>query len=137
MSERRQKALRRYGLNLGMAFQLADDRLDYMADGNRLGKTLGQDLKQGMVTLPLLHLLQTCSETEKQWISTQIRAKTLTDQDLTYVLDLMENYGSLAYAKSRAREYVEAASLDLEPFTNGTAKRSLSVVASYMINRDQ
>ena len=51
-----QAALYRFGLNLGMAFQLADDRLDYMAEGERFGKSLGQDLRQGMMTLPLLHL---------------------------------------------------------------------------------
>ena len=50
-------ALRRYGRSIGLAFQVADDTLDYNADGERLGKTLGQDLRQGKATLPLLHLL--------------------------------------------------------------------------------
>ena len=132
-----QEAFYRFGLNLGMAFQLADDRLDYMADGNRLGKSLGQDLKQGMVTLPLLHLLQTCSQAEKERIQKKIQARSITDQDLTEIIALMEQYGSLTYAMSRAHEYVDAATLDLLPFPDNTPKRSLGIVASYMITRDQ
>ena len=132
-----QAALYRFGLNLGMAFQLADDRLDYMADGERLGKSLGQDLRQGMITLPLLHLLQTCTESENQWIKTKIQTHSICDQDLTDIIVLMQKYGSLAYAMARAREFVEAATLDLVPFADNTAKRSLTIVACYMINRDQ
>ena len=132
-----QLALYRFGLHLGMAFQLVDDQLDYAANRDRLGKSLGQDLRQGMVTLPLIHLLQTCTESEKQWIKTQIHARSIDDRGLADIIGLMQKYGSLGYAMARAREYVEAASLDLEPFTDSTAKRSLAIVACYMINRDQ
>ena len=132
-----QLALYHFGLHLGMAFQLVDDQLDYTADRDRLGKSLGQDLRQGMVTLPLIHLLQTCSEPESLWLKTQIHNKSIDDQVLEDIIALMKKYGSLHYAMSRAREYVEAASLELEPFTESPAKRSLAIVASYMINRDQ
>jgi len=120
-----------------MAFQLADDRLDYMADGDRLGKSLGQDLKQGMVTLPLLHLLQTCPPGENERIKTQIQRHSITDQDLADIICLMKEYGSLTYAMTRACEYVDAATLDLMPFMDNSAKRSLAIVARYMITRDQ
>jgi len=132
-----QMALSRFGFNLGMAFQLADDWLDYSADRTRLGKILGQDIRQGMITLPLLHLLQTCSPSEQSWLKEKIRSHSVDDQELERILQLMRAQGSLAYATSRAREYIEASALDLAPFPNSPAKRSLAIVSCYMVNRDQ
>ena len=132
-----QAALYRFGLHLGMAFQLADDRLDYSADHARLGKSLGQDIHQGMMTLPLLHLLQTCSPSEKSWLEDKILSHSVNDKDLPIILGLMKTQGSLAYATARAREYVEAGALDLAPFSDSIAKRSLAIVSCYMVNRDQ
>jgi octaprenyl-diphosphate synthase len=132
-----QAALYRFGLHLGMAFQLADDRLDYAADRSRLGKSLGQDIRQGMITLPLLHLLQTCSPSERTWLQEKIVTHSVDDQDLQTILSLMKKSGSLAYATVRAKEYIEAAALDLGGFPDSTAKRSLAIVSCYMVNRDQ
>lgn len=132
-----QAALYRFGLNLGMAFQVADDRLDYIADGEKLGKSLGQDLRQGMATLPLLHLFRTCSATEKAWIQTSIKKRAISDQDLREIVCLMHTYGSPTYAMAKARQYVEAAALDLLPFPDNPAKRSLAIASQYMITRDQ
>ena len=132
-----QAILYRFGLNLGMAFQLADDRLDYSADGARLGKSLGQDIRQGMITLPLLHLLQTSSPSDQQWLKEKILSRMIEDQDLQKILDLMTQQGSLAYSTLRAREYIEAAALDLEHFPDSTAKRSLAIVSCYMVGRDR
>ncbi|WP_447970820.1 polyprenyl synthetase family protein [Nitrospira sp. M1] len=132
-----QAALARFGLNLGMAFQLTDDCLDYLADGARLGKTLGKDIRQGMVTLPLLHLFQTCEDDQRQWIKSKVQSRAITEEDLTTIIGLMHEHHSLTYATQRAEEYVKAASLDLEPFADGMAKRSLSIVSQYMVNRDQ
>ena len=132
-----QEALFRVGLNLGMGFQLADDCLDYLADGARLGKTLGKDIRQGMVTLPLLHLFQTCEEKQRNWIKSKVQTRAIDDKDLSMIIDLMNNHGSLTYAMARAEEYINAASMGLEPFPNGIAKRALEIVSYYMVNRDQ
>ena len=132
-----QAALYRFGLNLGMAFQLTDDCLDYSADGVRLGKTLGKDIRQGMVTLPLLHLFQNCDDDLRHWIKGKVQSRAIDENDLTNILQLMHENGSLTYASQRAEEYVKAASLDLEPFGDGMAKRSLAIVSHYMANRDQ
>ncbi len=132
-----QEALSRFGFNLGMAFQLADDRLDYSANQARLGKSLGQDIRQGMITLPLLHLLQTCSSSERSWLKEKIRSHSVDDQELERILQLMRSQGSLAYATTRAREYIEASALDLAPFPDSPAKRSLAITSCYMVNRDQ
>lgn len=133
----KQDALFRFGQYLGIAFQVADDTLDYTANGERLGKTLGQDLRQGKATLPLLHLLRHCSEQDRRMIADQMETRTLKDHELERILSLMTEYGSIAYAMGRAQAYVAAAKRELETFEDGTARRALSVAADYMITRDR
>jgi len=136
-SEAQQEALFRFGQYLGIAFQVADDTLDYTANGESLGKTLGQDLRQGKATLPLLHLLQHCPEDDRQMIKDRMETRTLTESDLTRLIHLMEDYGSIAYALDRAQAYIAAAKRDLNSFEDSTAKRALSVAADYMVTRDR
>lgn len=133
----RQHALFRFGEHLGIAFQLADDTLDYAANGDRLGKSLGQDLRQGKATLPLLHLLQHCPEQDRQMIKDRMETRTLTESDLLRIVGLMQEYGSIVYAMQRAHEFVIAAQHDLSSFEESSAKRALSVVAEYMVTRDR
>ena len=136
-TEAQQDALFRFGQFLGMAFQVADDTLDYTANGERLGKTLGQDLRQGKATLPLLHLLQHCSEQDRQMIIDHMETRTLTEEDLGRLIRLMEEFGSIAHAMDRARTFVDAAQRELSQFEDSTAKRALSVAADYMVTRDR
>jgi octaprenyl-diphosphate synthase len=133
----RQAALFRFGQHLGIAFQVADDTLDYAANGDRLGKSLGQDLRQGKTTLPLLHLLQHCSGQDKQMIKDWMETRTLTEADLLRIISLMQEYGSIAYAMERAHTFVAAANRDLDLFEDSLPKRALSVVADYMVTRDR
>jgi len=135
--EDRLDALFRFGQYVGIAFQLADDTLDYTADGARLGKTLGQDLRQGKATLPLLHLLQHCSEADRQVIKDRMETRTLTEDDLSRLIHLMEEMGSIAYAMERAHAFIAAAQRELEFFDDCTAKRALMVAADYMVTRDR
>jgi octaprenyl-diphosphate synthase len=136
-SETEQKALFRFGQYLGIAFQVADDTLDYIANGESLGKTIGQDLRQGKATLPLLHLLQHCSEDDRQMIKDRMETRTLSTTDLERILFLMADFGSIIYAMDRASAYIAAAKHELKRFDDSTARRALSVVADYMITRDR
>jgi octaprenyl-diphosphate synthase len=135
--EDRLDALFRFGQYVGIAFQVADDTLDYTADGARLGKTLGQDLRQGKATLPLLHLLQHCSDADRQMIKDRMETRTLTEDDLSRLIHLMEERGSLAYAMERAHAFIAAAQRELSLFEDCTAKRALMVAADYMVTRDR
>jgi octaprenyl-diphosphate synthase len=136
-SDDQQDALFRFGQRIGIAFQVADDTLDYAANGERLGKSLGQDLRQGKTTLPLLHLLQHCPEQDKQMIKDRMETRTLTDVDLCRIIALMKEYGSIAYAHERAKQFVKAALMDLASFDESSPRRALSIVAEYMVNRDR
>ena len=136
-SEAQQGALFRFGQYLGIAFQVADDNLDYIANGASLGKTIGQDLRQGKATLPLLHLLQHCSQQDRLMIKDRMETRTLDTADLDRILLLMAEYGSVTYAMERARTYIVAAKHELDIFEDSTARRALAVTADYMITRDR
>ena len=132
-----QESLYQFGLHLGIAFQLADDHLDYSATRDNLGKTLGQDLIQGMITLPLLSLLKACSYKERQDLVKKIESKTIEANDLVRITAMMEQYGSLQYTATRSQEYIDAALVKLDSFPESPAKQALAVVADYMVNRDR
>ena len=132
-----QDTLFRFGQHLGIAFQLADDTLDYAANGDQLGKALGQDLRQGKATLPLLHLLQHCPDHDRQMIKDRMETRTLSQDDLHRILMLMQEYGSISYAMDRAQAFVAAAKRDLDVFEDGNPKRALSIAADYMVTRDR
>ena len=135
-TDEQQAALFRFGQHLGIAFQLADDTLDYAASGDRLGKSLGQDFRQGRATLPLLHLLHHCSELDRKMIKDRMETRVLTEPDLLRILSLMQEFGSLTYAMERAQTFVDEAKHDLALFEESPPKRALLVVADYMVSRD-
>ena len=136
-TEEQQDCVFRFGQYLGIAFQVVDDTLDYTANGASLGKTLGQDLRQGKATLPLLHLLNHCSDRDRQMIKDRMETRTLTEGDLQRLIDLMDEAGSIVYALNHAQAYITAAKRELRQFEEGTAKRALSVAADYMVTRDR
>jgi len=136
-SEAQQDSVFRFGQYLGIAFQVVDDTLDYTANGASLGKTLGQDLRQGKATLPLLHLLNHCSDRDRQMIKDRMETRTLTEGDLRRLIDLMDESGSIVYALNHAQTYISAAKRELGQFEESTAKRALLVAADYMVTRDR
>lgn len=135
-SEEKKDALAHFGKNIGIAFQVADDTLDYVADGGRLGKSLGEDLKEGKITLPLLHLLQHCGVEERGWVSKIMRAGTFRSEDLQQVIALMESQGSIAYAVQQAQRYADDAKAALSVFEDSPHRRSLLTIADYVVQRD-
>jgi len=130
------EALRSYGKNLGMAFQVADDTLDYMADNDRLGKSLGEDLKEGKITLPLIHILQNCKDSERIWIEKLIGNEDFFPDDLKKMIDLMTAYGSIRYALKRAQDFSDTAKQDLDSFSDSLHRQSLFALADYVVQRD-
>lgn len=133
-------ALFQFGLAIGTAFQVADDALDYAASRESLGKSLGKDLGEGQVTLPLLHLRMHCTDAERTRLADVLTKKPHGDSEdhgaLAWVVSLMEQYGSIAYAMETARGFVRAAKAHLDPFEDSPHKRALHVVSDYMVSRN-
>ncbi len=135
-SGKKKDAIESYGWNVGIAFQLADDTLDYVADRKKLGKSLGKDLQEGKITLPLLCLLQRCSRDESGQIEKMIRLIDFTEENLDLILKLMQKYEVIEYSLDQARVYVEKAKKSLMFFKDSTPLQALFTVADYVVDRE-
>jgi octaprenyl-diphosphate synthase len=101
-SKEEEDAMASFGLKLGLVFQIADDVLDYMAEENTLGKSLGKDLEEGKITLPLIYLLQSTTDAEAEKVKSIIRSEKMFRSDLIYITGLLEYIGSSAWQGIRA-----------------------------------
>lgn len=136
-SEAEKEALARFGRNLGIAFQVADDTLDYTADRRQLGKPIGQDFREGRMTLPLLALLSRCAPEEKARI--QARGREMADgapDGLGEIVEGMRRHGAIAYAFRKAQDFADLAKADLSLFPDSVCRQSLITVADYVVSRD-
>ena len=128
-----QQALYDYGMQLGYAFQIADDVLDYSGDAAALGKNLGDDLAEGKATLPLIHAMTRADD------ATRARLRAVIEQGDTgampEVLAAIEAAGSLEYSRSRARDYAAAAEAALAGLPDNEAMAALRGLARYAVDR--
>lgn len=130
-------ALGRFGVSLGSAFQLIDDTLDYLADPALLGKTLGGDLRQGTVTLPLIHLLRRDNlAAEQERIRRLIQRGEVDDAAIATIATLLREQRCGESAMARAREFAEDARQALAPLRGSELHAALTAAAEYVINRD-
>ena len=134
--EEEKDAISRFGLKLGTAFQVADDTLDYVADKEKLGKSMGKDLNEGKITMPLLHLLRHCDSSDKKKLMVMIETNSFEEKDLHYILSLMKEHGSIDYSLGKAKYYIEEAKKELPVFEDSPHKKSLSILADYVATRD-
>jgi octaprenyl-diphosphate synthase len=134
--EEQQSALRDYGLNLGTAFQLIDDLLDFTSSEDALGKAAGADLLGGKVTLPLIYLRE-AEPKALEMLQTVLREgkySAVTQQELR---DALDSTGALDRARARADEYAENACAALENLPDSDYCDSLRSLPSYILNRDR
>jgi len=131
-----EEALESYGLNLGIAFQLIDDVLDYSADQMKLGKTIGDDFREGKITLPVIlaYLRGQTEEERRFWIRT-MEEREQKDEDLKKAMGLMQAHGALTDTVARARHYGAIARDALGIFPESRPKRALLDVVDFSIER--
>ena len=128
-------ALAEYGTNLGMAFQLVDDALDYVADQGALGKTVGDDFREGKITLPVLAAYAAGSVTERAFWSRTIELLEQDETDLDHALGLMQACGAIGLTFERARRFAEAAKRALCVFPPSEMRAALLGVADFTVSR--
>ena len=129
------RALRDYGANLGMAFQLVDDALDYAADQATLGKTVGDDFREGKITMPVLAAYAAADAAEREfWVRT-IESSEQSDADLDEAMRLIARRGAIRSTLDRAAWFAEAAKHALAPFADSEGRRALLAVADYTVSR--
>jgi octaprenyl-diphosphate synthase len=134
-TEEQRTALRDYGLNLGTAFQLIDDLLDFTVSDDRLGKAAGVDLLEGKLTLPLIYLLES-DESARELLQTVIRDGGYTTVPREMLLGAVKKTGALDRAKARANEYAEAARDCLNCLPESEYCDSLRAIPTYVLERD-
>jgi octaprenyl-diphosphate synthase len=125
-----------YGQNLGMAFQLIDDLLDFTSDEKTLGKPVLSDLKEGKVTLPLIYALQRCSSKEAAKVRQVLQDSGFRKVKPKEILDLVEKYRVLPDTRTRAKEYADRARKQLAGFRDSGYKQALLDIAEFVIARD-
>ena len=128
-----EKSMMCYGQNLGMAFQLIDDALDYAASPEELGKNLGDDLNEGKSTLPLIYAMENGSHTEKKMIRMAIKNGEL--EKLSKIQSVIDSTGALEYTIACAKEASEIAIDSLAPIPNSDYKQGLITIAEFAVNR--
>jgi octaprenyl-diphosphate synthase len=128
-------ALRTYGHNLGIAFQLIDDTLDYTGDVNELGKPVGNDIQQGKATLPLIFALRSGNSREKTRLRELFSIEQVALEHFHEIREWVSRSGGIAYAWQLAKEYVENAKRALQIFPLHPTKEILLDIADYVICR--
>ncbi len=135
VSEERKKALTRYGLDVGIAFQLTDDTLDYTSREEEFGKEIGIDLLRGKITLPLIHALKRCTPQEKAFIQETVDGAALTRESFLRVAEIIDRCRGIQYAWERAKERVALAKTHLHLFEDSEFRRALFALADYVVER--
>ncbi len=128
-------ALSAYGMSLGIAFQLVDDALDYAADQATLGKTVGDDFREGKITLPVLLAFQAGDATERAFWTRTIEAAEQTEADLEHAMELIARCGAIRATLDRAAGFADAAKASLMGFADTPVRAALMAVADYTVNR--
>ncbi len=131
-----EEALAAYGMDLGIAFQLMDDALDYVADQSEFGKECGHDLLEGKVTLPLIHALRQCTAEERAKVTAIVEQEVLPSEDLQYIVNLIHSYDGIDFTRERAKVLVESAKNHLSTFAECPAKEAMNRLADYVISRN-
>jgi octaprenyl-diphosphate synthase len=132
-TEAMQEQMNAFGMHLGLAFQIADDVLDYTGDSDALGKNLGDDLHEGKATLPLIHALSLADETVQKRLRDIIENGDETA--MPEVLAAIEQAGSLQYSLAQAQQQAQLAKQALSDVPNSEWKQALLDLADYSITR--
>ena len=128
-------ALRDYGRELGYAFQLVDDVLDYRGEANRLGKNVGDDLREGKMTLPVILALQSATEAERELLAQSLGNSEAGPEQLAAVLALFNRTDTLGKTVERAREHARRAIAALKVLPKSDMRELLAEIAEFTVSR--
>lgn len=135
VSIEKELALYEFGKNVGMAFQLIDDKLDYTSNEEEFGKKIGIDLQEGKITLPLIITYGRCNEDEKAFIQNVIQSESIKKEDFLKVVGIIERYDGISETWLRAKQYIEDAKRHLQSFPDSKEKHALMILADYVLER--
>jgi octaprenyl-diphosphate synthase len=129
------QALSAYGHHLGLAFQMADDLLDYTQDMTTMGKQAGADLREGKLTLPLIHALSRASDADRRCMTAMLGKTDVSDDEFANLVALLERYGGIDYTKRLAITHINRAKEQIQSFGNMPTGEILQDIADYALVR--
>ncbi len=132
-----EESLAQYGHGLGMAFQITDDVLDLTASENVLGKPVASDLREGKVTMAVIHALERCTASERKQIETVLQERAFDGVTHAEILEILEKYGSLEAANTRALRFAELARNAICSFPDSEIKRALLWAPEFVVAREK
>ena len=130
-------ALTRYGLDIGVAFQISDDSLDFVADQDRLGKAIGADLREGKRTLPLITLLARAAPAVAARVRELLAHGVLGPGEVEEIRRYVVEHDGVEYALQRAHAWAQAAKADLDAFPPSEERDTLVLIADFVVDRDR
>jgi octaprenyl-diphosphate synthase len=136
-TDEEERNLEEYGRNLGMAFQIVDDVLDLTASEEVLGKPVASDLREGKVTMAVIHALERCSPEERLLVETVLKERAFQSVSHEQILDILNRYGSIESAYAAAAEYSEAARKAICGFPDSEIKRALLWMPEFVVEREK
>ncbi|OFV92977.1 MAG: hypothetical protein A3G76_03585 [Acidobacteria bacterium RIFCSPLOWO2_12_FULL_65_11] len=138
VTHEREQALREYGFNLGIAFQIVDDLLDFTGNAEAVGKPIGSDLCEGKVTLPLIHLLRQSSDgTASRIVRDAIASRSIAPESWAELVRSLKEHASIDFACRRAADYAERAKKHLYAFPSSPERDALLALPDYVLSRDR
>ena len=135
-SDEQEQKLGDFAWNLGMAFQLIDDVLDFTARENVLGKPVGGDLREGKVTLPVIYALQSCTASERHLIEQVVTERSYSQAPFDSVLSILEQSGGIERARERASAFSDKARTAIHSFPESPYQRALATVTELVTDRE-
>jgi octaprenyl-diphosphate synthase len=134
-SRDKEAALSGYGYHLGLAFQMADDLLDYTVDSTLLGKEVGADLQEGKLTLPVIYALKAASARDRGQMVNIIKQDSFSRTDFTILIDFLNKYGGIAHTHQLATQHIDRAKKSLSIFEPSETREIMLDVADYTLAR--
>ena len=130
------EALTVYGQQIGTAFQIVDDLLDFTEDSDKLGKDAFGDLREGKLTFPIIYARTVCNDSEKQMLEKMLHPNTDETEAIAFVESLFQRYGVEEHCLKVAQDYADRAKAALKIFPETPARTALSELADYVVSRE-
>lgn len=130
------RCMAEYGMNLGIAFQIADDVLDYASTSEKIGKTVGDDFREGKMTAPIILALEKASADEREFWTRTLSARDQSDSDLVRALSILKRHDALNKGLALARTYAQKAREALAEAPDSPLRATLDDLAAYTVDRD-
>jgi geranylgeranyl pyrophosphate synthase len=131
------EALGDYGMKIGLAFQIVDDLLDIVSSNDKLGKPVGNDLREGKVTLPYIRTLSVAESADRKHLAALLSEGEPSAQIIEEAISIVHKYDGITYSQDKARQYVQAAKQALTPIPKSQHKAILTAMADFVVMRDR